>query len=432
VIVDNYNIFNSLLENLKVGETADMISFRRDEITKALNKKFRNKDDCVDYKLMVGSFGRHTAIKGVSDLDMVYILPPKIRSKYSDVQGPRRILSQVRDILKSRYPNTDIHVDQCVVCVKFIKNKFKFEIQPVFENKDGSFEYPDTKSEKWKITKPREEIEATKECNDRTSNNMRYLARMVRAWKNTYGVNMGGLVIDTLVYNFLSQTNDYSSAGIEYFPEMVRDFFKFLKDEPNKDFYLALGSKQHVYVKGDFHIKAEKAYNICLQAIEDKNISVTCKKWRKIFGTYVSLGDVEESKQYNNTEQFIENIHPMNISGSIKIDCEVTQKGWRPSRLRDMLLNRIPLKANKKLEFHVIECTVNSPYTLKWKILNRGEEAERRDMVRGQIIESSRKNSHVEYSNFRGNHIVECYVIKDGFVVARDYIDVPIDNTVSG
>lgn len=53
-------------------------------------------------------------------------------------------------------------------------------------------------------------------------------------------------------------------------------------------------------------------------------------------------------------------------------------------------------------------------------------------MVRGQIIESSRENLHVEYSNFRGNHIVECYVIKDGFVVARDYIDVPIDNTVSG
>ena len=229
MIVNNYNIFNSLLENLKVGETADMISFRRDEITKALNKEFRNKDNCVDYKLMVGSFGRHTAIKGVSDLDMVYILPPKLRSKYSDVQGPHRILSQVRDILKSRYPNTDIHVDQCVVCVKFIKNKFKFEIQPVFENKDGSFEYPDKKSEKWKITKPREEIEATKECNDRTSNNMRYLARMVRAWKNTHGVNMGGLVIDTLVYNFLSQTNDYSSAGIEYFPEMVRDFLNFLK-----------------------------------------------------------------------------------------------------------------------------------------------------------------------------------------------------------
>ncbi|WP_404817815.1 nucleotide-binding domain-containing protein [Rhodococcus rhodochrous] len=30
---------------------------------------------------------------------------------------------------------------------------------------------------------------------------------------------------------------------------------------------------------------------------------------------------------------------------------------------------------------------------------------------------------------FKGAHVVECYVIKDGIVVARDRIDVPIDNT---
>lgn len=57
-------IFNGLLSALKLGDTASVIASRRDEIAKALNKDFRGKDGCSDYRLMVGSFGRHTAIKG--------------------------------------------------------------------------------------------------------------------------------------------------------------------------------------------------------------------------------------------------------------------------------------------------------------------------------------------------------------------------------
>ena len=30
---------------------------------------------------------------------------------------------------------------------------------------------------------------------------------------------------------------------------------------------------------------------------------------------------------------------------------------------------------------------------------------------------------------FKGEHVVECYIVKNGIVVARDRIDVPISNT---
>ena len=419
-------IFDKLLANLKVGGTAEIITSRRDEITKALNKDFRLKDGCTDYRLMVGSFGRHTAIKGVSDLDMIYILPPDIRASYNDENGPRRILERVRDVLKGRYPNTEVAVDQCVVRVQFVKNAFKFEVQPAFEDEDGNFEYPDTFAKCWKITKPRDEISATKECNDRTSKNMRHLARMARAWKNANGVNMGGLLIDTLVYRFFEQNYDYDSAGTSSFHLMVRDFFDFLKNEPDKEYYLALGSNQRVKVKSRFQPKAKKAYNRCNEAIDSEDDYLAARKWREIFGTSMPLAAKAKNSSFNDTEEFIEDQYSVDITDTLNIDCEVTQDGWRPTKLREMLRTKAPLKAGKKLKFWVTGCSVAEPYTLKWKVLNRGPEAQRRNMIRGGIIDSTNPKTRIEHSNFRGDHIVECYAIKDEVVVARDRIDVPI------
>ncbi|MCD0452576.1 nucleotidyltransferase [Actinocorallia sp. API 0066] len=422
-------IFDALLDSLKVGDAAAAVATRRDEIAKALNKDFRSKVGCTDYRLMVGSFGRHTAIKGVSDLDMIFVLPPGIRSAYSSETGPRRVLERVRDALKSRYPHTDIRIDQCVVRVQFTSNAFKFEIQPAFENSDGSFDYPDTVAKGWKVTKPRKEIKATKECNDRTSTNMRHLARMVRAWKNSNGVNIGGLLIDTLVYRFFAQTDEYDSAGTGSFGSLARDFFEFLKDEPNKDYYLALGSSQRVTVKARFQPKAKKAYSRCFEAIADEGTAAANKKWREVFGTPVPLAVTEASKAFTNTEQFIEDRYPVDIMESVTIDCEVTQNGWRPTQLREMLCTGAPLRSDRKLKFIVTECSVPQPYELKWKVLNRGPEAERRNMIRGQIVDSNKPNARAEHSDFRGEHVVECYVVKDGVVVARDRIDVPISGT---
>lgn len=424
-------IFDALLANLKVGETASTVAARRDEIAKALNNDFRSKDACTDYKLMVGSFGRHTGIKGVSDLDMIFILPAGIRSDYDGETGPRRMLERVRDDLRARYTNTDIRVDQCVVRVQFTSNAFKFEVQPAFENADGSFDYPDTKAKGWKVTKPRDEISATKECNDRTSTNMRHLARVTRAWRNANGVNMGGLLIDTLVHNFFGQTDDYDSAGTGSFDRMARDFFEFLKDEPEQDFYLALGSRQRVHVKEKFQTKANKAYNRCIEAIDLEGKSSANRKWREVFGISVPLAKsaTEAFRSSRDTEEFIEDRFPVDISETVSIDCEVTQAGWRPTRLRRMRRLGTLLKADRSLKFMVTSCSVTEPYTLQWKVLNRGPEAERRDMVRGQIVDSSKPGVRSEHADFKGEHVVECYVVKDGVVVARDRLEVPISNT---
>ena len=340
------------------------------------------------------------------------------------------MLERVRDDLKARYPNTDIRVDQCVVRVQFTANAFKFDVQPAFDNADGSFSYPDTKSDSWRITKPRDEIRATRESTVRTSTNMRHLARMARAWKNANGVAMGGLLIDTLVYRFFEQTHDFDAVGTGSFDRMARDFFEFLKNEPEKDYYLALGSYQRVDVKAKFQPKAKKAYNRCVEAMEAEGTSSANATWREVFGTSVPLAkSSRDACSFKYTEEFIEDHYPVEISDTVSIDCEVTQDGWRPMKLREMLRLGTLLKADRKLRFMVVACSVPQPYTVKWKVLNRGPEAERRNNIRGQIVDSTAAGVRSEHSDFRGAHLVECYIVKDGIVVARDRIDVPISTT---
>lgn len=278
---------------------------------------------------------------------------------------------------------------------------------------------------------------------------------MARAWRNKHNVNMGGLLIDTLAYNFMKSTTYFDDKSYLYFDILSRDFFKYLSEQPDQDHYKAPGSNQNVKVKAKFQRTAEETHDLCLKAIAAEGKDTVNDKWKKVFGSHFPARAVEESKStsslagllgvaalagagyaaakavsaghsYDNTEEYIENSHPINIQYNLAIDCDVSQNGFREHSLANMLAKRIPLLARKSLLFKVTYCDVPPPFDLKWKILNRGDEAERRNCIRGQIHDDNGYHTRSERTDFRGAHLVECYAIKNGYVVARSKIDVPI------
>ena len=426
------DMFKGFLNNLKV-DNAEEISSRYGQITKSLNRKFRDSVSIENYSLRVGSYGRYTGITGISDLDMVYIMPNSMRDIYDKNQS--KLLTDVKDAIKERYPKTKVKVDRLVVTVTY--NNFHIEVQPVFEKFDeygnSYFEYPETYyGGSWKKTKPRQEIKAIRELNDEKNNNLRLLCKMARAWKNNHGVGVGGLLIDTLVYNFMKSTTYYDDKSYLYFDWLSRDFFKFLSEEPVKDHYQAPGSNQDVKVRNKFQKKAKEAYDLCLKAIEAEDNNKVNDKWKKVYGRKFPSAEVElkaiavDAVLWRNTEEFIENFHPEDVRFNIRLDCDVSQNGFRENTLGYMLMARIPLLANKKLLFHVVESDIPEPYILKWKVLNRGDIAKQRDCIRGQIVLDDGYQRKNESTNFHGEHFVECYAIKNGVVVARTSIEVPI------
>lgn len=424
-------MFEQFLNNLAIDNT-EQINDRYGEITCSLNKEFRNTDSKTANSLQVGSYGRGTAIKGVSDLDMLYLMPMSSWDKYKDSRQSA-LLQDVKTAIKGRYSRTEMWGDGQVVVVSFENQEI--EVVPAFEQEDGSFKYPNTNNGgSWPITKPRSEIKSMLDLDGEKNSNLRRLCKMARAWKNKHGVVMGGLLIDTCAYNFLTSTTDYDTKSYLYYDYMVRDFFKYLSELPDQNFYLAPGSNQRVIVKKKFQRKAKKAYDLCLEAIEAEGQVGIHKKWKKIFGSpfpaAVSTSDkaqlAEASRTWNNTEQHIEDKYPIDIRYNLEIDCDVSQNGFREHSLRHMLLKHIPLLASKKLLFQIGNIDVPGPYLIEWKVLNRGPIAEGKNQIRGQIVKDSGSRRKEEHTSFQGEHIVECYAIKNGVVVAKDRIDVPI------
>ena len=422
---DSQNILEQTLVNLKV-KNSEEIAERRDTITKGLNKRFRDNPDSTHNSMMIGSYGRHTAINGISDLDMVYILPNSLRNKYRGKGGTSKALRDVREAIEAHYSSTDITVSSPVVVVKF--NSFKFEVQPVFSESDGTFKYPDTKLEIWKPIKPRKEIDAIKLMNDQSCGTLRKVCRLARAWKDKHAVKMNGLLIDTLAYNYL-ENNEQLWASEASLADAMHGFFAYMASEPQKDYYFAPGSNQKVYVKNGFRHKAAIARNLCQEAIDGEGNDSNWKRWRAVFGKVVPSRNEnanEEDFDYINTEEFIEDLYPQNIRYGLDIDCEVGNADTFSAWLSNMLRDHMMLPREKTLRFKVTYCSVPEPYTLKWKVLNQGDEAKRRNMIRGHITDDTGLAEQRETTNFSGNHYVECYAIKDGVVVARAHIDVPI------
>mgnify|MGYP001057078004 CR=1 FL=1 len=119
--------FSTFLTNIKL-DNDDQLQSRYSEITLKLNKRFRNSDSTTANRLQVGSYGRYTGIKGISDLDMLYIMPNYLWDDYKN--DPAKLLRHTRDALKERYPKTDITYDTLIVIVNFGNFKRVFEFKP--------------------------------------------------------------------------------------------------------------------------------------------------------------------------------------------------------------------------------------------------------------------------------------------------------------
>ena len=282
--------FETFCKGLTIDNRSE-ISTRYRAITRRLNLDFWNTDSETSHSFYTGSYGRGTAARGLSDIDMLMPLPYDVYRQYDGYEGNGQsaLLKAVRTSIKETYWNTDVGADGQVVVVEF-GDGMNIEVVPGFICEDGSYTFPDSNDGgRWRNTNPKPEIEAIGRLNEQTKGNLVNLARMARTWRDWNGVRMGGLLVDTLCYRFLS-TWEYKDRGYWYYDWMTRDFFDYLaKEDDEKAYWLAPGSNQQANRKGPFSRTARIAYNKAVEAIghEDKQEDWAANQdWSAIYGSF--------------------------------------------------------------------------------------------------------------------------------------------------
>ena len=147
-----------------------------------------------------------------------------------------------------------------------------------------------------------------------------------------------------------------------------------------------------------------------------------------------SSGDQERSflnptsMSFLDEEEFIEDkFSAVDIKYQVSIDCVVEMNGFQNHPLTDFLKTGKRIIPGKNTHIICKMKWTNCPgdYDVYWKVKNVGPEAERRNQLRGQILNRGRTIS--EPASFFGNHYIECYIVKNDVCVANKKVIVPIE-----
>src|SRR5438132_851371 len=101
-IGEDFETFCSLLT---VNSASD-ISTRYCRITRRLNTEYWNTESETAHSFYTGSYGRGTARRGFSDLDMIFELPSAMHTQYDGHirNGQSALLQNVKQSIQKSYP----------------------------------------------------------------------------------------------------------------------------------------------------------------------------------------------------------------------------------------------------------------------------------------------------------------------------------------
>ncbi|MBI9083875.1 MAG: nucleotidyltransferase [Desulfobacterales bacterium] len=103
---------------------------------------------------------------------------------------------------------------------------------------------------------------------------------------------------------------------------------------------------------------------------------------------------------------------------NVRIGCNFTRSGLPAESIRS---DGPGLTANCQLNFEA-KTDVAPPFKVYWQVVNTGIEAEMAKDLRGRIFDGGIPNnglSHQESTRYKGKHWIECFIVKNGYCVAR-------------
>ncbi|MBW5481128.1 SMODS domain-containing nucleotidyltransferase [Streptomyces bambusae] len=280
--------FNTFLKNIKAKEEHHTDALTSvNAIARKLHGHYSNAQYTDDWRMIVGSYGKGTAISPPRDVDLLFFLPAHEHTRYTGYRhnGQSALLQEIKGLLLGRYPRTEIRGDGQVVVVEF-STRHRVEVLPGWRRQGGGMIVPNTHNGgSWQHVDHHAEIAHIAESDARTNGNTRSLIQMMKVWQDCCSVPIKSLVLELESVAFL-QTWAYARESTVYYDWMVRDFFAELTKKANHS-RLIPGTSEFKHYGDAWLSRATSAHARAVKAcqLESENRHIEAAlEWRKIFG----------------------------------------------------------------------------------------------------------------------------------------------------
>jgi|ERR1700730_1687083 len=169
----------------RFDQLIDAIGIRQDEIddgTKKLGRVIASLNRCywehsseTLNAILVGSWAKQTRVRPFSDIDVMFVLPWNVYSRFEKRIGNKQsqLLQELRTNLRVTYPRTDIRSDGQVVIVTV--DGVTIEVVPAFRFDDGRLMISDTNDDgRYKWADPAAELQALEKADAAYNKNPRH------------------------------------------------------------------------------------------------------------------------------------------------------------------------------------------------------------------------------------------------------------------
>lgn len=237
-----------------------------------------------------GSYGKNTAIRPTSDVDVLFFLPISMLEQYSshETNGQSNLLQDIRGTLLETFPRTSIKADGQAVVVDYETRTF--EVTPAFIVNDGIYIADSTDGGRWKKTYAVDEVQRIIYADRNLQNHVSDLIKYAKVWKRSKQVALKSIVLERIAFNFILQW-PHLQASLEshfiphfYHDWLVRDFFEFLLRHNS----VTLQHGEVIQLGDEWKTAAREALYEATKACEyerDNQAIMAEIHWKNIFGS---------------------------------------------------------------------------------------------------------------------------------------------------
>lgn len=423
---DNFISFLSDIEPSKT--TVDEIVCAHTNLRDYLETAEGFGDHC-ESTFLSGSYAKHTAIRPVKDEDSRDV-DVDVESDYTIFDDATEVLEGLRDSLALNDNYSSAEVQRHSVGIQ--KANLDIDVVPLAQLGD-SWYIGDSENGTWKETNPKGHKQWSSDFNQEHFRKYKPVVKMMKWWRREHcpenarwpkGITLEKLIAD----NFPSSDGSYDELLINLFDSIITSyatditmgFVPFIEDPS-----LAENDLTEGYVFEDFKDFYDKVreHSDLLGKEGSSNDA-----WRIIFGDRFpkeSSGNVSElsSSVFTPIDKALVVSHrqPRNWHFSVQkprliIVADVT---FPDGKKKTISSNDTAIPKGCKITYRVLRAPSLANKTVKWQIVNTGEDASANNCLRGEIADSNRANgARFEETAYVGRHYVQCFLLNHGSVIA--------------